>query len=217
MLGLLAKIIPLGFASALSPGILALTVYLLGNKHSKLRILALFIGTIIVAAAIIVLGFLTGANATPEDNPTLTSAIIDLLLGGVFIYLALKSLLKKERGLKKSDENQGPQFFKWLILGILINATNFDAVFLSFTSAKEIGAEADVNLLGKIIAVVINVLFFSSPITLPVAVYLIFPKTASKLLDRLNIFLLRYSRYIVFAMFAIFGVIFLYRGIHYFF
>lgn len=216
MLSLLAKIIPLGIASALSPGILALTVYLLGNKHSKTRIWAIFIGTIIVAAIVITLGFITGSNATPEGKPSLTSAIVNLFLGGLFIYFSLKNLLKKERGLKKSDEDNNPHFIKWLIIGFLINATNFDAVFLAFTSAKEIGAEADVNILGKIIAVIINVFFFSLPITLPVSIYLLVPKTAKVLLDKLNTFLLRYSRYIVFAMFAIFGVIFLYRGIKFF-
>lgn len=215
MFQLLAKIIPLGFASALSPGILALVVYMMGKKHARQRIFALFCASIVVVAVVIILGFLTGSNTAKLGVPTTASSIVDIIFGALFLYFALKELLHKERKLKESQEDLGPQFMKWFLIGCLINATNFDAVFLAFTSAKEIGS-ATINDINKIIAVIINILFFSLPVTLPVAIYLIIPKTAQVILDKLNKFLMRYSKYIIFAMFAIFGVIFLYRGIKFF-
>lgn len=215
MFQLLAKIVPLGFASALSPGILALVVFMLGKKHAKPRIWALFIGTIAVALIIVVLGFVTGSGVSHGGAQKYTSALIDIVLGTIFMYFAIKNILGKERSLKESKEDLGPQFVKWLLIGLLINATNFDAVFLIFSAAKEIGS-ASVSVLDKIIAVVINVFFFSLPVTLPVAIYLIFPKTAQIVLGKLNQILMRYSKYIIFAMFAIFGLIFLYRGVKFF-
>lgn len=215
MFALLAKIIPLGFASALSPGILALVVYMMGKKHARPRIFAMFCASIIVVAAIIVLGFLAGSTTTKSGEPTTVSSIIDITFGVLFLYFALKELLNKERKLKESQEDLGPQFMKWFIIGFLINVTNFDAVFLAFTSAKEIGS-AEINILNKIIAAIINAFFFSLPVTLPVIIYLMMPKIATVALAKLNRFLVRYSKYIIFAMFAIFGVIFLYRGIKFF-
>jgi threonine/homoserine/homoserine lactone efflux protein len=215
MIALLAKVIPLGFASALSPGILALVVYFLSNKNAKSKILAMFFSALLVIAIVITLGLLAGSSTPWADGQSLLEAIIDLLFGVLFIYFALKNLLRKERTIKESQEKEGSQFMKWFLIGCLINATNFDAVFLAFTSAKEIGSSA-VNIFDKIIAVIINVLFFTSPVTLPVAIYLLMPKTAEVILSKINKILMRYSKYIVFAMFAIFGVIFLYRGIKYF-
>jgi len=215
MIQLLIKIIPLGLASALSPGILALVVYMMGKKHGRPRIMAMFFASIIVVAVIIALGFLTGSNTTRSGEPTTASAIIDLVFGTLFVYFAIKELLNNERKLKESKEDLGPQFMKWLLIGCLINTTNFDAVFLAFTSAKEIGSSA-VNVFDKIIAVIINVFFFSLPVTLPVAIYLMMPKAATVVLAKINKFLMRYSKYIIFAMFAIFGIIFLYRGIIFF-
>ena len=215
MISLLAKVIPLGFASALSPGILALVVYFLGNKNAKSKIQAMFFSALLVIAIVITLGLLAGTSTPRADGQSLVEAIIDLSFGALFIYFALKNLLRKERSIKESEEKEGSQFMKWFLIGLLINATNFDAVFLAFTSAKEIGSTA-VSTFDKIIAIIINIFFFTSPVTLPVAIYLIIPKTAKTILDKLNKFLMRYSRYIVFAMFAIFGLIFLYRGIKYF-
>lgn len=216
MITTLVKIIPLDLAATLSPGILALTLILLGGKnHPKIRTLSLLVGALIVAAAIAILG-MTLAKATPaSDQPTLISAIIDLILGLIFIYFGLKQLTSKDRKLKEHDNAQGYQIFRWLIIGLLISITNFDAVLLNLAAAKEVG-DAAISDINKIILLIINVLFFIAPTSIPFILYLIFPKFAAGFLGKLNIIVLKYSRYILMAMFLIFGFYFLYRGIKYF-
>jgi len=216
MTSILIKIIPLDLAATLSPGILALSVILLGSKaHPKIRTFSLLVGTLLVAIAIAILG-LTIAKATPESvQPTLISAIVDLVLGLVFIYFAIKQLVAKERKIKENDQAQGYQIFRWLIIGIIISATNFDAVLLNLAAAKEVG-DAAISSIAKIILLAVNILFFIAPTSIPFVLYLIFPKFAAKILGKLNDFLIKYAKYILFIMFAIFGIYFVYRALKYF-
>lgn len=216
MFATLIKIIPLDLAATLSPGILALTLILLGNKnYPKIRTLSLLVGTLIVAAAIIFAGLFL-ADATPAaTGPTLISTIIDLILGLVFVYFGLKQIRSKDRKLNEHESAQGYQILRWLVIGILISATNFDAVLLSLAAAKEVG-DAAIDSISKIILMTINALFFVAPTALPLILYLIFPRFAAKSLGKLNAVVFKYSRYILMIMFLIFGLYFLCRGIKYF-
>ncbi len=212
---ILIKIIPLDLAATLSPGILALAIILLSSKvHPKARTFSLLCGTLIVAVIIAVLGFILGNNVTPGTEPTITSAVIDTIFGLVFVYYGIKILLSKERKVKPK-ESEGYQFFKWFAIGIAISATNFDAVFLSFAAAKEVG-DAVINYFDKIMLLAVNVLFFVLPIVLPLALYLIFPKFAGRILEKINRVVLKYNRYILFLMFVIFGIYFLSKGLGFF-
>lgn len=216
MTSILIKIIPLDLAATLSPGILALSVILLGSKaHPKIRTFSLLVGTLVVAIVIAILG-LTLSAATPESvKPTLISAVIDLVLGLVFVYFGIKQLASKDKNIKENDSDQGYQVFKWLIVGFLIAATNFDAVLLSLAAAKEVG-DAAISSFQKWILLIINIGFFVLPTSLPFTLYLIFPRFAGKILGKLNDFLIKYSKYILFIMFLVFGLYFIYRSLKYF-
>ncbi|MCL5407711.1 MAG: GAP family protein [Patescibacteria group bacterium] len=212
MLGLLAKIIPLDFAATLSPGIFALTVVLLGSKQNpKLRIISMLTGTLMVGIGIALLGYTIGQVATPDVKKTIVSALIDIILGSFFVFLGLKTFFSKEKKIE-FKEDQKLHLFKWLIIGFIINVTNFDALFLSFTAAKEVGSSS-INNLDKIILLLVNVMFFILPITLPLFFSIVFPRFTNLILASINHFVLKYSKYIVCILFIIFGFLFLYRGI----
>lgn len=215
MFEVLIKIIPLDLAATLSPGILALALVLLGSHfHPRLRTFSLFLGTLVVGVALALIGFSLGQVAPSEVKQTLFSAIIDLLLGGIFIFLGIRAVTAKERMIA-SQEAQRPQIIKWILIGLIIAATNFDAVFLSLAAAKEVGGSG-IDELNKIILLVVNILFFTLPITLPLIFYLILPEFAGRVLGRANQAVLRYSKYIIFVLFVIFGLYFIYRGLKFF-
>lgn len=217
MLSLLAKIIPLDLASTLSPGIFALAVILLGGKwHGKTRTLALFVGIALVGVGITVVGFTLGKNVTGDMQKGLSSAIVDMILGAVFIYFGIKSMFGKEKEYKPPTSDPGLQFFKWLLVGFVIAITNLDALFLNFAAAKEVGESHGVNDLSKIILVIINLFFFTLPVTLPLFYYLISPKTAKIILEKINHLVLKYSKFIIFVLFVVFGAFMFYRGLDYF-
>lgn len=214
MITTLLTILPLNLASALSPGILSLTLFLLGAKeHKRSRILALLIGSLVAGIIAIILGFtLSGLADSPGQNRS--EAIFDIVLGAFFLIFAIKVIISKER-IKQHDKAQSPGFGKWLVIGFIISITNFDAVFLSLTAARET-ADAEITGFYKLIFVLINLFFFTLPITLPLLITLIAPATSTKVLNKLNGFMLRYSRYIIFAMFATFGIYLLWQGLGFF-
>jgi len=215
MFPLLLKIIPLDLAATLSPGILALALVLLGSQfRPRLRTFALFLGTLLTAIILALLGLSLGQAAPSEIHPTLVSAIIDLLLGAFFVFFGIRTLLSKERQTQ-SGENQKPQLIKWFIIGLIISITNFDAVFLLFTASKEVGGSG-VSQIDKFILLLVNILFFTLPSLLPLVFYLITPSFAAKILTKVNQFVLKYSKYLIFIVFVIFGIYFLYRGLNYF-
>lgn len=213
--GLLLKIIPLDLAATLSPGILALAIVLLGSKnYPKIKTLALFLGILVVGIIIAILGFTLGKNTTNNYQQTQLSAIVDLIVGIIFFILALNIIFSKERKRRIKDDDN-PHIFKWLLIGIIIAATNLDALFLSFTAAKEVG-ESNINDLMKTILLVINLFFFTLPITLPGFFYLLMPDLASRILTKINQFVLKYSRFVLAFIFIIFGILLLFKGIKFF-
>jgi len=217
MISLLAKVVPLDLAATLSPGILALAVILLGGKHyPRVRTAALFFGTLLVAVGIALAGYSLGEAAPTGIKQNLTSAIIDLVFGIIFVAFGIKQLYAKERKISSLQERPKSQFFKWLAVGVLVSVTNFDALFLSLAAAKEVGG-ADVSSASKFIILVVNILFLTSPVLLPLVMYLIFPEFAGRVLTKINHYVLKYSKYILFILFLIFGLLLVTRGIEYFY
>lgn len=215
MFQLLVKIIPLDLAATLSPGILALALVLLGSQfRPRLRVFALFLGTLITAIILAFIGLGLGQAAPSEIHPTALSAIIDLILGTFFIFFGIRTLVSKERKVH-SEENQKPQLVKWFIIGLIISITNFDAVFLLLAASKEVGG-SEINQISKIILLLVNILFFTLPSLLPLVLYLIVPGFANRVLTKVNQFVLKYSKYLVFILFVVFGIYFLYRGLKFF-
>lgn len=217
MLGLLAKVIPLDLASTLSPGIFALAIYLLGSKyHPYIRIISFFAGILLIGIGITIAGFAVGA-ATPNVavGESTSSAIVDLILGLVLIVFGIHSLSAKERKAKPATE-KGSQVFKWVIIGIIIAVTNLDAAFLNFTAAKEVSDSTAVDSIEKIIILIVNLIFFTLPITLPFLITVLFPSLKDKILPKLNEFVTRYSKYIIFVMLVGFGIYLAYKGIAHF-
>lgn len=216
MFSLLIKIISLDFGAIVgSPMILALALLLLGSKnHPKVRTFAFFFGNLIVAVAVTIFGFTLGSSVPESAKPTIISAVIDIILGLFFIIFGIKILFSKDRKVKEKEES-GYKIVRWFLIGLLISATNFDTVLLSLAAAKEVGQSA-INDINKIIILLINILFFTAPIGLPLVLYLMIPKLARPILEKINQVVFKYSRYILFLMFVIFGVYFCYKGIKFF-
>ena len=217
MLNTLTTILPLDFASTLSPVIFALAIILLStHPPQKVNLTAFFIGTLSVGIIATYFGFHIGQEINPDKGKGDLSAIIDIILGVVFLFFAFKSLVTKDKPFKQKKSAQSSKFLKWLSIGFIINATNFDALFLNLTAARIVGRAHTIPLALKYVLLCLNLIFLTLPITLPVVLYLLFPVTASKVLSKINEFLLKYSRYIIAVLFFILGFFFLKNGLVYF-
>lgn len=215
MLDTLLKVMPLLIASTLSPGILALTVILLAKDKDGLKqTTALLVGSLITSVIIIVVGLVLGERIQdPTDSKTIDN-IVDLLLAALFLYFGIVSLLHKDNDskTKKISKDQSKKLFLWAGIGFAISITNFDAVIFDITAAKEVG-QALISQIDKIIILTIEAIFFNLPILLPLILYLLVPRLAKKILDPLNIFLVKYGRFIVAIIFLGFGVYLGYKGL----
>lgn len=215
MVEIFAKILPLDLASVLSPGILALALILLSKKEFALgRTFAFLFGSALVALGLAILGLNLGANVQDVHNTRVVDNIVDLALAAVFLYFGIRSLIKPEKTEKKpqAKNDDSRHLLKWIIIGFVISITNFDAVLFNFTAAKEIG-QSQIFSAEKIILLIVDALFFTAPILVPLLFYLITPKLTQKILDPLNLFLIKYSRFIVGAVFIGFGIYLAYKGL----
>ena len=68
-----------------------------------MRVLALFVGLAIIGIITVLVGFYFGQTLPDEEQANLTSSIIDLVLGIIFIAFGIKILLSKERQIKESE------------------------------------------------------------------------------------------------------------------
>src|SRR4030042_2935373 len=149
MFSTLIKIIPLDLAATLSPGILALVLIILGSKnHPKAHAFSLFLGALFTAVGIAILGYVLGNSIDTGFKQNTTESIADIILGLFFVIYGLKLFFSKERKISLKEEQHELKIFKWLGVGIILTITNFDALFLSFTAAKEVGG-AEINDLAK--------------------------------------------------------------------
>lgn len=217
MLQLLAKIIPLDLAATLSPGILALALLVLGSKNGQIKkLLAFLAGILLIGIIITCFGFSLGQASNNGAVENFGEAIVDLFLALIFIVWGIKIIVTKEKSRRLSaQENIKHPILRWFLIGLIIAGTNFDADLLILAAAKEAG-DALVNSFEKWLALGINLFFFTLPVTLPLAVYLLFPRAAEPALAKMNLFVLKYSRYIIFVLFMIFGLYLLVRGLKYF-
>jgi len=214
MTELLVKITPLDIAVVLSsPMILALSIFVLGSKKNpKAHLLAFLFGSLLIGIGVAILGFVLGSSTSTGARQHSAGPFVDIILGALFIVYGLKIIFSKEKKISAKNEEQSPQLFKWFGFGLLISATNLDTVFLSFTASKEV-ANSAINDLSKWILLAVNIFFFTLPITLPLLLTILFPKISKPILSKMDVFLVKYSRYIVFIIFLLFGIYLLYGGI----
>lgn len=216
MPALIAKVLSLDLASLFSPVMLAISVLLMSSKHHNIKKTLIFIlGNIIIGVGIIALGYFAGETITDKTEPTLFSSLFDLGLGLLLLLYALKTFLGRNKDKKEQVEHENPQFFRLLLTGIAVGLSNIDGLILSFTNAKTV-SEANVPFLFTLILLFSILFFLTLPATLPIILYYFFPKKSAFVLSKIHNFLIKYGPYIVSAVFALFGILLIYKASGYF-
>lgn len=220
---LLVKLLPLMIGSAISPGVFALAIATAGSKnHPYRKTLAYFTGALIVAIAFCVLAWFSGDNdAWSATSYSTVMKWIDIIIGLVLLYFGIKSLLpKKEKKDSKpsslknliSKMSNEPTFFAWMMVGFLFMLTNLDNGLIYFGALREI-ARSNLSDTSKILPSIIAMLFFLSPIIIPLLFLILFPKSMQKMLDPVIAFLNRYARYIIAVLLVVFGAYLIWHGL----
>ncbi|HNT60961.1 MAG TPA: GAP family protein, partial [Candidatus Bilamarchaeaceae archaeon] len=181
-----------------------------GKKVGK--VCAFLLGGAVVALGLAFLGFAAGSGMFSEMGITGLPASLDMGLGVVFIIFAARGLLEKEGGRKGRVEGAKGGAFKWFAIGFLANFTNADAVVLNFTAVKEVFAEG-AGFAFQLLMLGVADFFFLSPALVPLLAYAVAPEKAAKLLEPVGAWMRKCGRYVVAAIFAIFGAYLLMKGV----
>jgi threonine/homoserine/homoserine lactone efflux protein len=208
MLTLLLKVLALGVASAMSPGILAISLGLaFGKEQSSKKITAFFLGGAVALALVIL-----GAWALDEGMKYFNlSSQQDLLFGGILIAFGLFSLSSWNRKPSGSRVGKGSGSLKWFLIGLIGNITNLDAVALEFTSAKQVFA-SDVSPIPFFILLGLGGFFYLSPILIPMF-YSRAKGSKPALLQKAGVAMDKYGNVVIGILFLLFGAYFIWQGL----
>ncbi len=144
------------------------------------------------------------------------SAILSLAVGALLLWIALRN------ARKAPATSEGPSRIftmvddatpgKALGLGALVTVVNFKNLAI-FLSAVSVPVTSDLSLSAQVGIVLLDVLVFCSSVILPIVVYLSFPNRARAWLMRFKDALHANRRPIGIRLPALFGLLFLLRGI----
>lgn len=214
MESLTPQIIALGLGMILSPGLFAGTVFLLSSKIKPLlKSFAFLLGNVFTLGVLLFIGYSVGTFVNGGGNGSPTISYFDLGFGVLLLFFAYKAWrYDSDDSRKIRKEEKVPKL--WLLFGIgfLVSITNFDAETLYLISMNEI-FESGSAVIKDVLLVLYSSIMILLPILLPVFLYILFPDSSKKALEKINIFLKRYGRIMVVILFVLLGMWFLYKGI----
>jgi threonine/homoserine/homoserine lactone efflux protein len=165
-------------------------------------------------------GLLLAANASGafDGGGSDAGAIVDLVLGAVFLALGVRAVFSRE-----SPETQASQRERieraaagglrgMLVTGVAAQVINIDALTVFTGAIKEV-AEADVSTVQAAVALAIALAVMLTPYYLPAVLYALSPQRSGRVLGRMSDWLLDHSRALEIVVGIGFGAVFLAKGI----
>ncbi|VVB67547.1 Sap, sulfolipid-1-addressing protein [Candidatus Norongarragalina meridionalis] len=210
MLELLLKVTALGIASTASPGILAVSLSILASRMESVRRLAALLAGGVLAVLLIALAGSQAWGGSLKFTDALIpyTDLLSMVLGTLFIAVGLYELVHRDAENKQRFAVK--KLWRLFVIGFLINITNFDAVLLNLAAVRQI-ASAGLGFLLENAYIVYADMFYLAPSLLPLAVYVIAPERAERTLEPIGIAMRKYGRFIVAAVFLVFGALILLR------
>lgn len=204
MFELFISILPLAIASAASPVILGVSIALLSRKDFK-SAAAFLAGGIVVAAILAAAGASIAAGDDKVEQSLGYPGIVNMAIGLLFLIFGVKVLLEKPSEKERvpgEGKKMGPA--KWFAISFIGNITNFDAVLLNLAAVREI-FNSGIAMLPKLLLTAFCDFFFILPALLPIAIFVLAPAASQRVLVPIGGAMSRYGKYIVAAIFIVFG------------
>lgn len=206
---LILSIFPLSLGAAVSPTVLAVAMVILSSSnYPKKRIIAFLIGAAFVTITIGILEIMATGELIPSgDSEHLPiSSYIDLGLGMLLLFLGLKKIFKP--GEHKRNYFAGisttPQIKKFLLTGALAMATNFSTFIFYLAALKTISLDTN-SFTNQLLALIFINFFILLPITVPLFITIVAPKSSGAILERANTLLKKHGNTVTIAVLLIIG------------
>jgi threonine/homoserine/homoserine lactone efflux protein len=218
---LILNVLPYGLAAALAAPVVAVVTAMILSKSERPLLSAL---TFTAGAAaldvvyIVVLFALASASGAFETGSSTGGAIVDLVLGAIFLALGIKALFDHESPEKDAarrdrvDRAASAGLKGMLITGVVAQVINIDAMAVFAGAIKET-AEANLSSAQSAIAILVALAVMLIPYYGPAVVYALSPARAGQGLRRMSEWLLGHSRGLEIVVGLGFGGAFLSKGL----
>ena len=219
---LLASMIPLALAAAISPTMLTAVVLVLSSKDRPRRRALFFLAGAVITLILIGVAALSISGAAvsqKSDGKSPISAGIDIILGLLLLFMGFRNLVRSRESNKDSDK--GGKFQKFFqgggagsnfFLGVIFTVTDFTSLVFYFVAAKQ-ARDSGLGFIADVAAMTIVGIAIILPILVPLAITIIAPDISGRLTDSLNQWIKKYGKYIGPAIALLFGVYLIDKGL----
>jgi threonine/homoserine/homoserine lactone efflux protein len=211
LLHVLALIIPLGFAAAVSPVMLTEQTVVLAGPNGRRSGIFYAIGAVATMAVFIAILLLFGHSISLPKEPHLDSTL-DIVVGALLI--ALGTFIRLRRPTEKVEKPPRGEMDARaaLAFGVVSMMTNFTTLALVIPAAKEISS-SHLNALEGVVVALVLLALSSIPAWVPVALTAIAPGPAERGLHAIRDFIARSGRLATVVLLVLVGAFFVVRGI----
>jgi threonine/homoserine/homoserine lactone efflux protein len=211
MLHVLALVIPLGLAGAISPVLLTEQTMVLASPNGRRSARWFAIGAIAALTVWIAALILFGRSISLPKEPHL-SASVDVAVGALLLALGAYFYLRQPKEKVEKPPRSGMNTRAALLFGLVSMATNFSTLALVIPGAKEIAA-SDIGIAERGIVAIVLIALASIPAWLPLALTAIAPGPAERGLKSFGDFIQRSGRLATVVLLSGVGVFLVIRGI----
>ncbi|WP_030483508.1 GAP family protein [Nocardioides aequoreus] len=212
MLHLLAVVLPLALAAAVSPVMLTEQAVILAAPGGRRLAWRYAAGTAVVLSALVGVVVTAGQSLSLPQAPRL-NASLDLAVGAALLLLALVLWrLQRERPPRAKPPRERMSPSRAFGFGAFSMATNVTSLALVVPAAKEI-ASSDLATASCVVAAVLLVGVVCLPAWGPVAATALAPAVAERVLTRLHDLIDQHGRTLVVLLVAAAGTFLVVRGV----
>jgi hypothetical protein len=214
MSDLLPGLIVLAIGGSIAPPLLLLTILFLGSRRSLPNATALVLGYFTTCAAIGIVGLTLFGGA--ETGASTIGRVISAMVGGLLVVLGLRSLLKAPdpeaqppRWMESISSMSPPRAFGFGMALFPLQVKNL-AIFVA---CLNVIIASGLSLRGSIVALMLVLIVFATPMLALIGLYSAVPNRASTLLGSLQTWMGNNKRAITAVICLVFGTFFLVRGL----
>lgn len=211
MLHLLAFVIPLGLAGAISPVLLTEQAVVLAGPNGRRSATWFALGAVVALTVWVAALVLFGRSISLPKEPHL-SASVDIAVGALLLALGTYFYVRQPKEEVQKEPRGGMNARAALVFGLVSMATNVSTLALVIPGAKEIAA-SHIGLAERGIVAIVLIALASIPAWLPLALTAIAPGPAERGLKSFGDFIQRSGRLATVLLLAGVGVFFVIRGI----
>lgn len=219
---LIVSILPYAIGAAITPEILTFTMDTFSPiENPRLQLFSYYFGSIMILIFLIIMGMFIGSSISSNIlGPVFTGAIMEIFLGGIFIILALNTLLMRKEfredgffGFVMSlrEDNDLSIFVKFLYMGVLVILANLATALLILGAGNVVGL-ANPGFWIAAVTIIIFGIIALLVIEIPLIFYLARPGRYDTRFSSFYDWLTNYGNYLAFIVLLIIGIFFIARG-----